>query len=847
MRQKIAIISVVLLLVIINMPSSAFHVNSTEDSIKVLQKSDILSAWKDDVRLTNDSAISYRPDVVVDQGNNTHVVWCDGRTGKAEVFYKKFEGGNWSDDIRLDYNDERGSIAPTITVDKIGRIHVAFADNRRPDYLYEIYYITYNGTIWDIPEKVTNDSGYSVSWAPQIGPKIVTDSKGYIYLFWTDCSDTYPDGYDIAYVYYNGSNWSDKQRATDDHRDEYDHFNPVVAVDSNDNIHLVYVTTRPSGEGGYGIYEIHYRKFDGNNWSEEINVSNSPYGCKNLPSVAVDFQDNVHIVWGDSRDDIEALKGEIYYTKLDNSGNILVNNSKLTEHYESSWIPSVAIDKQDNVHIVWLLSYNASHNELRYMKLDNEGNILINDTYLSESCYEDAFVFSIPGIAIDSLNRLHVVFMDDRNGNYEIYYKGTYAQDLSILSDDISFSNPYPEPNETIWINASVHNNGEILTNATVKFYDGFVVDEYLLDSCNVSVPINSTQNISVIWNATAGNHTIWIVVNCTNVIAEANITNNTASKNLLVKSQHPPNVVIDSPENLETYLDTDSIYFDGSNTSDLDNDTLSFYWISNVSGYVENTSQFYATLPIGYHLITLWADDNSGHNVSATLNITVKENLPPEIKDCNPKTNVTIMETQNQTFTITAEDPNNRTLTSLWYLNNTPLSGENNSSYTFIPENDYSGEYLIKVIVSDGYFSKNRTWTVTVVNVGQLQNMIDDLEEQLNQTTVNNTELQNQLEDIQTLLSSIWNQLNQSLTNNTELENQILMLNQNIMSMQNQINQLMQEKENLENEKEQAVKDKEDLEVKLIWGIMVSLITGVVVGAAVAFIFLKKKLFRQT
>ncbi len=843
MRQKIAIIAIVLLLVIINMPSLALHANPTDNSIKISQKTKVISVWKDDMRVTNDSANSYRPDIVVDSQNNIHIIWKDTKE-KGGIFYKTYNKTNWSDDLLLNPNPPKWGHCPTIAIGLYNNIHIAFLAQPADSYNEEIWYTVYNGSSWSTPLRLTTNSGLSPSWMPQIGPRIVADSKGYVYIFWTDTSDTYPDGRDITYVYYNGTNWSVKQRATDDHRDEYDHFNPVVAVDSNDNIHLVYVSTEPAK---YGVYKIHYRKFDGINWSDEINVSNSLYGAKNLPSVAADSNDNLHVVWHDSRDDPAGIKCEIYYSKLNSNGSVLISNLRLTDYSNTSWGPSIVIDKQDNIHIIWLIDYSASDNELHYIKLDNDGNIIINDTYLSESCYKDAVVFSIPRIAIDSLNRLHVVFMDDRDGNYEIYYKGTYAQDLSISSGDISFSNPYPEPNETIYINVTVHNDGEILTNATVKFYDGFVADENLIDTCNVSVPVNDTKNASIIWNATAGNHTIFVVVNCTDVTAEANITNNTASKNLLVKSQHLPNVVIDSPGNLDVYLDTDSIYFDAGNSSDLDNDTLSFYWASNISGYVWNTSQFYATLPIGCHLITLWVDDNSGHNVSATVNITVKENLPPEIKDYNPKTNVTIMETQNQTFTITAEDPNNRTLTYMWYLNDTHLSGENNSSYTFIPENGYSGEYLIKVIVSDEYFSKNHTWTVTVVNVGQLQNMIEDLEEQLNQTVVNNTELQNQLEVIRTLLNSIWGQLNQSLTNNTELENQILLLNQNVTSMQNQIDQLTQEKENLKDERNQAVKDKEDLEVKLIWSITVSLITGVVVGVIVAFIFLKKKLFRQT
>ncbi|MBU4189534.1 MAG: hypothetical protein KJ886_00865 [Candidatus Thermoplasmatota archaeon] len=795
---------------------------------------DILSAWKTDVRLTNDSADSWQPQIAIDSKNNIHVVWSDMRTGKAEVFYKKYDGKNWTEDIRLDYNENGASAFPAITIDEQDCIHVTFADNRRTDYRDEIYYTKNNGGGWTEPERITVDSGFiGGGWGPQSGLNIVTNPSGTkIYIFWAGARDydSYNNGHDIFYTYYDGTSWSPVQDDLENtHPDCCSHYQNVV-MDTFETLHLVYNSLEPAG-GGYSYFNITYRSFY-QNWSEPLNLGE---GAR--PSIAVDPQNNLHLVYGgDLGSDVE-----LYYASLYNNGSVRIDPKRITTvQNDEPLFQDVACDGQSNVHIVWQMYEDLS---IWYVKLDNMGNILINATYLSEGASPNIDRLENPNIVFDSLNRANIVFGDDRNGNLEIYYKGTYAQDLSISNEDMSFSNPYPEPNETIWINASVHNNGEILTNASVKFYDDIVDDENLLGSYDVSVPVNSTQNASVIWNATAGNHTIWVVLNCTNVIAEANVTNNTASKNLLVKSQHPPNVVIDSPENLDVYLDTDSIYFDAGNSSDLDNDTLSFYWVSNISGYIENTSQFHASLPIGYHLITLWVDDNSGHNVSATVNVTVKENLPPEIKDYNPKTNVTIMEIQNQTFTITAEDPNNRTLTYMWYLNDTPLAGENNSSYTFIPENNYSGDYLIKVIVSDGYFSKNYTWTVTVVNVEQLQNMIEDLEDQLNQTMVNNTELQNQLEDIRTSLNSIWNQLNQSLTNNTELENQILMLNQNITSMQNQINQLIQEKEELKDERNQAVKDKEDLEQFVLLTEIISLVIGIFIGFFVLYVFRKKLL----
>jgi len=96
--------------------------------------------------------------------------------------------------------------------------------------------------------------------------------------------------------------------------------------------------------------------------------------------------------------------------------------------------------------------------------------------------------------------------------------------------------------------------------------------------------------------------------------------------------SNQPPEAVISSPLNNDVFLTTDSIFFDGSNSSDPDNDDLMFYWSSNISGYLSNESQFYIALPPGYHLITLFVNDGVV-NVSAMVNITVNEpviNLPP-------------------------------------------------------------------------------------------------------------------------------------------------------------------------------------------------------------------------
>jgi hypothetical protein len=208
---------------------------------------------------------------LTDQTSQSHVVWTDGRTGYAEVFYKTYDGDKWDEDVRLDNDDNGGSGFPTITTDNNDNIHVAFADNRRVDNQEEIYYTTNDGTDWTTPLRVTVNSGYSVAWAPQLGPKIVANSQNHLYIFWTGYKNYNGDNdRDIFYVEYNGNTWSQIQDVTNDLRPGYNHFNPVVAIDSNDKIHIAYATTDPSG-----YYMIHYRQFDGTDWSEETRISDN--------------------------------------------------------------------------------------------------------------------------------------------------------------------------------------------------------------------------------------------------------------------------------------------------------------------------------------------------------------------------------------------------------------------------------------------------------------------------------------------------------------------------------------------------------------------------------------------
>jgi PKD repeat protein len=159
------------------------------------------------------------------------------------------------------------------------------------------------------------------------------------------------------------------------------------------------------------------------------------------------------------------------------------------------------------------------------------------------------------------------------------------------------------------------------------------------------------------------------------------------------------PIPIITSPINSIKYNRIDPISFDGSLSNDPDKDQLSFYWESNVSGYIGSLAKFDRALSLGDHLITLWINDGFGHNTSITVNISVV-NRPPVAKIITPKNNDTFYSYKQIEFNGTLSyDPDGDSLTFFWSLDDIALIMGNNSTFNL---NMSKGKHIIKLQVLD-------------------------------------------------------------------------------------------------------------------------------------------------
>ncbi len=354
--------------------------------------------WEPDVRLTNDPADSWTsiPNAwcVAASGDTVHVVWYDNRDGNQEIYYKRSTDGGvtWGEDTRLT-NKSADSWYPSIAVSG-SVVHVAWDDDR--DGNNEIYYKRSEdgGSTWGSDTRLTNNSANSYRPSLAISGSVV-------HIVWYDDRD---GNWEIYYKRSTdgGLNWEPDMRLTNDPANS---FNACVVV-SGSFVHIVWTDYR-DGNG-----EIYYkRSTDGGvSWGQDVRLTSDIFASTRACVATNDSV--VNIVWDDNRDG----NYEIYCKHSADGGMTWGADTRLTNDPNDSKAPNITVSGSV-VHVVW--SDNRDGNQrIYYKRSEDEGISWGNDTRLTNAFFDSQY----PSIAVSGLF-VHVVWYDNRDGNYEIYYE----------------------------------------------------------------------------------------------------------------------------------------------------------------------------------------------------------------------------------------------------------------------------------------------------------------------------------------------------------------------------------------------------------------------------------------
>ncbi|MCK4577027.1 hypothetical protein KAU34_11515, partial [candidate division WOR-3 bacterium] len=244
--------------------------------------------WSNDTIISqNDVKESIYPDIEVDSDNSIHVVWKDNGSSTNGIYYRKYDGLNWSTIIDLS-NPTIHSNSPTIAIDSENNIHVVFlrwsgVSGANYNVSYKRY--DFSTSTWSQEYIITTDDSLGLSTRP----KVVTDSNLNVYVFWLDERNT---PLTIWYKVHDGSSWSADSMLTDHFASPNGFFGVTVSPD--DNIHVCWQDYRS------GTAEIYHKYYNGSSWSDEEAVTTNGF-MSVYPRMAPDFSSNIHLIYGGSQ------------------------------------------------------------------------------------------------------------------------------------------------------------------------------------------------------------------------------------------------------------------------------------------------------------------------------------------------------------------------------------------------------------------------------------------------------------------------------------------------------------------------------------------------------------------
>ncbi len=276
-------------------------------------------------------------------------------------------------------------------------------------------------TVWEPDRRLTRTHTVSET-SINFARSLAADEAGRVHLVWREEQDGNPE------IYYKrspdgGVSWSPAIRLTNASGRSQ---NPSIAL-SGDTVVVAWWDERT------GVHQIWYKQsYDsGMTWQPDIQVTFSSGGGAHC-SLAV-WESTRHIVYVDGRDG----NSEVYYTRSLDAGATWLTPVRLSALPHNSYTPTVAV-WQSNVYVAWTDTRHfgqiGSKEEEYFRRSTNGGTTFEPEQRLTTdppASPADSWAPSL--VARDRY--VWISWFDDRDGNFEIYFKRSVDAGASWSSD----------------------------------------------------------------------------------------------------------------------------------------------------------------------------------------------------------------------------------------------------------------------------------------------------------------------------------------------------------------------------------------------------------------------------
>lgn len=271
------------------------------------------------------------------------IVYYIGDVDKVAVGRSTDGGATWNEVLTSAFTDYNGGLVAAI--DSQDTVHMAYS---RSDVL-SVHHRTYTVAGGFGAESTVRDAS-SVSEDITGDFSIAIDSSDVVHLAWIER----PTGGDenLMYTKEDGAGGWDSATEVEAGPSTGTMNDPFLAIDSNDEIHLVYSKHTGFNPTDQFIYYWNYT----DHWIGPV-LLNTTSGSTNSrpnnnPKIAIDSSDDLHVVW--DGDDTANPNGPFYTKKTSGTWSTPV-------FLGAGGSPSITVDADDNLHLLYVSSDDIYH------------------------------------------------------------------------------------------------------------------------------------------------------------------------------------------------------------------------------------------------------------------------------------------------------------------------------------------------------------------------------------------------------------------------------------------------------------------------------------------------------
>ncbi len=349
----------------------------------------------------------------------------------------------WTTPERLTYlgnNTElSGNGARNIAIDQAGRIHIVFTSEALVaglNYVPQVWYKRYEPNIGWTKDTCLADLPNEASEMPALA----LDSSNNLHLVYVSYTPSL--SYSLRYKRWNPTTgWTISSVISTNNREKKF---PAIAATPNGNLHCVWVELNPDGWD-----EIFYRERIGGDWpSPPLQISISNETDKDLPSVAGGRNNNLYVVW--QGENPTTYYYNIYYrTRSGNNwGSVLgVCTFNSDQCDEEPYGPSIAIDTANVAHITWYgwNRWDEYFYRVFYRRRHPSSGWLGIDTIAGANQPDDFDRFA-PQVLVDQQQNVRVVWFGEdywTDGYYRLWHKKRHPTIGWLATEELAAE--YPE------------------------------------------------------------------------------------------------------------------------------------------------------------------------------------------------------------------------------------------------------------------------------------------------------------------------------------------------------------------------------------------------------------------